>query len=134
VERTVTLRNYSDYPDLADRWSRFGSPKMVTVEVDGPAQVTIGTEAVYEIYVTNEDAPYPSAELVSVNWLLFDKAGDLVASGAATLVEDGLYQVTLTSDVTQQLAAGGNKLEIAVSSKLVSVPGLGAYEFVSVAP
>lgn len=134
VERTITLVNNSNYPDLADRWSRFGSPKLVTVEVDGPAQVTIGTEAVYDVYVTSADAPYPSAELASVNWLLFDKAGDLIASGAATLVEDGLYQITLTSDVTQQLAAGGNKLEIAVSSKLVSVPGLGAYEFVSVAP
>jgi peptide/nickel transport system substrate-binding protein len=134
VERTVTLKNNSNYPDLADRWTRFGAPKLLTVELDGPAQVTIGTEAVFDIFVTNENAPYPSAELASVNWLLFDKGGNLIDTGAAALVEEGLYQVTLTSGITQLLAAGGNKLEIAVSSKLVSVPGLGAYEFVTVAP
>jgi peptide/nickel transport system substrate-binding protein len=134
VERSVTLKNNPDYPDLADRWSRFGSPKMVTVELDGPAQVTIGTEAVFNVYVTNNDVPYPSAELASVNWLLFDKGGNLITIGQATLVSDGEYSVTLTGDVTNQLTAGGNKLEIAVSSKLVSVPGLGAYEFVTVAP
>jgi peptide/nickel transport system substrate-binding protein len=134
VERTVTLKNNPDYPDLADRWSRFGSPKLVTVEVDGPAQVAIGTEAVFSVYVTNNDVPYPSADLAGVNWLLFDKGGNLVATGQAALVSDGEYAVTLTADITSKLTAGGNKLEIAVSSKLVSVPGLGAYEFVAVAP
>jgi peptide/nickel transport system substrate-binding protein len=134
VERTVTLKQYADYPDLADRWSRFGSPKLVTVEVDGPAQVAIGSEAVFSVYVTNNDEPYPSADLSGVKWLLFDKGGSLVATGDATLISDGEYSVTLTSDVTSKLTAGGNKLEIAVSSKLVSVPGLGAYEFVTFAP
>lgn len=134
VERTISLKNFANHPDLSDRWSRFGSPKMVTVDVDGPAQVTIGTEAVFEVYVTNEDAPYPSAELASVNWLLFDKSGNLIASDAAELVEDGLYEVTLGAEITEQLTTGGNKIEIAVASKLVSVPGLGAYEFVTVAP
>jgi len=57
-----------------------------------------------------------------------------VASGEAALAEEGLYQVVLSPEVTQQLTAGGNKIEIAVSSKLVSVPGLGSYEFVTVAP
>ncbi len=134
VERTITLQNNSAYPDLADRWSRFGAPKMVTVDVDGPAQVTIGTEAVFDIFVTFEDAPYPSAEIASVNWLLFDKSGALAGTGAATLVEDGLYQVTISAELSGVLEAGGNKLEIAVGSKVVSVPGLGAYEFVTVAP
>ena len=134
VERTITLKNNLDYPDPSDRWSRFGSPKLVTVELDGPAQVVSGTEAVFTIYLTNNDLPYPSADLYSVNWLLFDKSGTLAAIGEASLVKDGEYSVTLPADVTGKLASGGNKLEIAVSSKLVSVPGLGSYEFVTVAP
>jgi peptide/nickel transport system substrate-binding protein len=134
VERTVTLKNNSDYVDLADRWSLFGSPKLVNVEMDGPAQLTIGAEGTYSIYVTNNDTPYPSAEIASVNWLLFDKGGNLVTTGQASLVSDGEYSIVLTPEVTNKLTAGGNKLEVAVISSLVSVPGLGSYEFVTVAP
>jgi len=36
--------------------------------------------------------------------------------------------------VTGDLEAGANKIEIAASSKLIAVPGLGSYEFVTVAP
>jgi peptide/nickel transport system substrate-binding protein len=134
TEKVVTLKQNTAYPFLSDRWSNFGAPKIAVVEIEGDAQVTIGSEAVYDVYVTFEGEPYPASDIASVNWLLFNSAGELAGKAPATLVEDGHYQVTLSADVTGALAAGANKLEIAVGSKLVALPGLGALEFVTVAP
>jgi peptide/nickel transport system substrate-binding protein len=132
VEKSMTFLHNPDYPFLADRWSIFGVPKVATVDITGPAEVTIGDEAEFEIAVTFEGEAYPANELASVNWLLFNAAGELATKGPAVLVEDGTYTVTLPADVTGQLTEGANRLEIAVASKLVALPGLGALEFVTV--
>ena len=55
----------------------------------------------------------------------------MVASGDAELVSEGLYEVFLPADLTAQLEAGGSKLTIAVSSKVVSLPAFTtSYNFV----
>ena len=59
------------------------------------------------------------------------RSGERAASGNATAVEDGLWQVELGSDVTAGLDAGSNRLEVVVVSKLVALPSLGSYEFVT---
>jgi hypothetical protein len=66
-----------------------------------------------------------------VKYLLFDAKGALVATGEAEAVSDGQFLVTLPADVTSKLEAGSNKLEIAVVSKLVSIPSFAAFEFVT---
>jgi peptide/nickel transport system substrate-binding protein len=131
VEKVVTLKQNTAYPYLSDRWARFGAPKMITVAIDGAAQATIGEDATFDVYLTYANDPYPADELNSVKWLLFDATGALASQGDAELVEDGHYTVTVP---TADLAAGSNRLEIASASKLVAVPGLGAFEFVTVAP
>jgi peptide/nickel transport system substrate-binding protein len=131
IENTLTLSRNENYPDAADRWSGFGTPKLSTVEVDGAGQVKIGDEAKFDVYITFGEEPYPNAELGVVKYLLFDAKGALVATGEAEAVSDGQFLVTLPADVTSKLEAGSNKLEIAVVSKLVSIPSFAAFEFVT---
>jgi len=132
VEGTLTLERFEDYPDPANRWERFAEPKIGEVELDGPGQVTIGEEAVYDAYVEFEGEPYPQDEISRVAWLLFDATNTLVASGDAEAVADGQYQVVLPADVTSQLTAGSNRLEVAVSSSVVSIPFFSSVDFVTV--
>jgi hypothetical protein len=56
----------------------------------------------------------------------------VAASGEATPVEDGHYQVTLASDVTSKLPAGASRVEIAVVPIPVAVPSFTSLDFVVV--
>jgi peptide/nickel transport system substrate-binding protein len=130
TEGTVTIQYNPEYPDLSNRWDRFGSPMMATAEIDGPAQVAAGEEAAFDIYVTYNDAPYPSADIATVKYLVFDATGALVTQGDAAMVEEGKYGATLGADVTGAFTSGAYKLEVAVASKAVSIPAFAAWEFV----
>ncbi|MBO9369491.1 MAG: ABC transporter substrate-binding protein [Chloroflexi bacterium] len=132
--RTVLLKRNEAYPDPAEKWAGFGVPKVAVVELEGPSQVTKGQEAKYDVYVTFEEEPYPSDEIASVVYLIFDSQGNLLAKGDAAMVAEGQYQVVLSGDVTSKFPAGAAKLEVAVASKVVSIPAYGTLEFVVVAP
>jgi peptide/nickel transport system substrate-binding protein len=131
VEGTVTLKHFADYPDMADRWAGFGEPKMVTASVDGPGIVKAGEEAAFDVLVTFEEEAYPADEIQSVVYWVTDATGALVAQGEAEAVEDGKYAVVLGADVTGALTSGANVLNVAVASKVVSVPAFATFEFVS---
>ncbi len=128
VEGSVVLARNENYPDPADKWARFAAPKIAVVDLTGPASVTVGEEAVFDVFVTYNDAPYPQAEIAAVKFLLFDATNTLVAKGDATFVSDGQYKITLP---TTGLAAGSNKLEVAVTSIVVSIPSFSSFEFVT---
>ncbi|MEJ5240033.1 MAG: ABC transporter substrate-binding protein [Anaerolineales bacterium] len=132
TEKSVVLKRFADFPDTADKWARFGEPKIATVSVDGPAQVKAGESATFDVAVTFKGEPYPANELASVKYLLFDANNNLVAKGDATFVSDGKYQVVLSADVTKGLTAGTNKLEVVVASNLVSIPSFQSIQFVTV--
>ncbi|MEW5869027.1 MAG: ABC transporter substrate-binding protein [Chloroflexota bacterium] len=131
VEGTLMLQRNPEYPDMADKWSGFGAPKFATAEIDGPGQVTIGSEVTFDVYVTYNEEPYPQNEIANVKYLVFDAKGALVDTGEATAVADGQYQVVLSADITSKLEAGANKLEIAISPLVVSIPTFVSYEFVT---
>jgi peptide/nickel transport system substrate-binding protein len=131
VEKTLTVTRYQDYPDAANKWDRFGVAPLAVVELDGPGRVTIGQEAAFDVFVTFADAPYAAADIAEVKFLVFDATGALVATGAGELVEDGYYTVTIDAETSAKLAEGSNKLEVAVVSKLVSLPTFSAFEFVT---
>jgi hypothetical protein len=63
TEKTLVLRYFPDYPDASDRWSNYGEPKVAEVELDGPGSVTIGQEAVFDVYVTFKSEPYLNADV-----------------------------------------------------------------------
>jgi peptide/nickel transport system substrate-binding protein len=131
VEGQAVLSHYAAHPDLASRYSAFTEPAFPVVEIDGPARVTIGEEAVFDVFVDVFDGPYPADDIEAVNYLVFDASGALVAEGAAEAAEDGVWEVVLTPDVTGGLAEGSNRLDIVVVSKLVAIPALSSYEFVT---
>jgi len=131
VEGQAVLSQYAAHPDLASRFASFAAPATPVVEVDGPARVTIGEEAAFDVFVDLADGPYPMADIDAINYLVFDANGALVAQGTAEGVEDGAWQVVLGSDVTGALAEGSNRLDIVAVSKLVAIPTLASYEFVT---
>jgi hypothetical protein len=93
--------------------------------------VTIGQAAEFNVTVMFKDEAYPAAEIATVAYLVFNAKGELAGKGTAEAVADGQYKVTLTEDLTKTLEAGSNKLEVAVVSKVVSVPAFGVFEFVT---
>jgi peptide/nickel transport system substrate-binding protein len=131
VEGTVLLGHNSNYIDAADKWSQFSEPMLADVEVDGPGQVTIGEEATFDVFVTFQGEPYPADMILEVKWLLYDATGALAATGVAENVAEGQYAIPMTADQTGALEAGSNKIEVAVVSKVVSIPTFGTFEFVT---
>ncbi len=131
VEKTLVLKNNGYFTDAADKWATFGTPKIAEVEIDGAAQVTIGSEATFDVFVSFEGAPYAQADIKQVKYLLYNAQGEIVQVGEATFVADGQYSVTLPADVTSTLEAGSNKLEVAVVPLVVSVPTFFTFEFIT---
>jgi peptide/nickel transport system substrate-binding protein len=134
TEKTLTLKHYDAYPDLADRWSGFGSPKIAAVTLDGPAQVTIGQEAEFTVSVMLNDKPYPQADIKSVKFLVFDANNNIVAVAPAEAVSDGQYLVKLTKEITDKLVSGSNKLTVSVVPIPVAIPTFSSINFVTLAP
>lgn len=132
TEKTLTLKSNPNYPDLADRWSNFGVPKFADATLDGPAQVKVGSPATFDVTVTYQGSPYPQAQIKQVKYLLYDATGAVVTSGDATAVADGHYQVVLSADQTSKLAAGSDKVEVAVVPLPVAVPTFTSLDFVTV--
>ncbi|MGC9348007.1 MAG: ABC transporter substrate-binding protein, partial [Anaerolineae bacterium] len=132
VEGTLILANNPNYPDNADRWAGFAEPPIPAVELDGPGQVEIGEEAMYDVFVDLEEGvPYPADEISLAKFLVFDATGELAITGDATAVEDGYWQVTLTEDMTGKLEAGSNQLAVIVVSKNALVPVRRTLDFVT---
>lgn len=131
VEGQAVLAHFDAHPDPANRWAGFGEPPLAVVEMDGPSRVAPGEEAVFDIFVDYFAGPYAVDDIVQVTYLLFDATGAQVEAGAAEAVEDGLWQVTLSAETTEALEAGSNRLEVVVVSKLVAIPSLGSYQFVT---
>ncbi|HSM56939.1 MAG TPA: ABC transporter substrate-binding protein [Candidatus Sulfomarinibacteraceae bacterium] len=131
VEGNVILERNPNFPDPADRWSQFAEAPLAEVEVDGPGNVTAGQEAVFDVFVDFEGEPYPVEDIASVTYLLFDATGEMVATGDAEAVEDGLWEIVLSSDTTEALEAGSTRLEVVVASNVVALPSLATFEFVT---
>ncbi len=132
TEKTLTLKTNPEYPDPSDRWERFGEPKLADAVLDGPAQVKIGQEAVFDVTVSFEGKPYESSDIKRVLYLLYDEKGAVVATGDATSVADGKYQVVLSPATTGKLAEGAARLEIAVLPVPVLNPTFTLVDFVTV--
>jgi peptide/nickel transport system substrate-binding protein len=95
-------------------------------------QVQIGSSATFDVEVTFKGEPYAVKDIDFVKFLVFDAQGQLALVGEAQAVHDGLWRVALSPEQTAQLAAGGNRLEVIVVSKLVSIPSTDETTFVTV--
>ena len=131
VEGTLILQYNPDFPDMADRWDAFSGAPIPEVVLDGPGNVTIGEEFKYDVYVTLNEEPYAMDEISIGKFLVFDATGELVHVGDAEAVEDGLWSVTLTSEITGALEAGSNTLAVVVVSSRALVPVREELQFVT---
>ncbi len=132
TEKSAVLKNYADFPDLANRWASFSAPKMAAAQLDGPAQVKAGDTATFDISVTFNGNPYLQSDVKQVKYLVYDSTNAVVTSGAATAVADGHWQVMLGPDVTSKFTAGSYKLEVAVVPIPVAVAAFTSIDFVAV--
>ncbi|MCE9644764.1 MAG: ABC transporter substrate-binding protein [Chloroflexi bacterium] len=132
TEKSLVLKQNADFVDLSDRWSVFSEPKLATTVLDGPGQVKVGEEAVFDATVTFKDKPYPQSDIQKVKYILYDATGAVVVVGDATAVADGQYQVTLTSEQTAKLQTGSARLEVAVVPIPVAVPSFTSFDFVAI--
>jgi peptide/nickel transport system substrate-binding protein len=131
VEGTIIMQRNPNHPDMADRWAQFAMAPIPDVLVDGPGEVAAGDEAVFDVFVDFQGEPYINADLDMVTYLVFDATGALASKGDAVAVEDGYFQVILSSDVTAELTAGSNKLAVIAVSKNALLPVLETFEFVT---
>jgi peptide/nickel transport system substrate-binding protein len=131
VEGTLILQHFDQYPDMADRWSQFTAAPIPVVTVDGPGNVGIGDEAVFDIFVDFEGEPYPNEDLSQVSFLVFDATGQLAFSGEAEVAGDGYFQAVLSEDMTGELEAGSNQLAAIVVSERALIPVRETFDFVT---
>jgi peptide/nickel transport system substrate-binding protein len=132
TEKSLVLKQNKDFADTSDRWALFSEPKLAEAVLDGPGQVKAGEEAVFDATLTFNDQPYPQSDVQKVKYILYDATGTVAGVGDATAVEDGHYQVTLSSDVTSKLPSGAARLEIAAVLIPVAVPSFTSIDFVAV--
>ena len=131
VEKMVQLKRFEDYPDPSDKWEIFGAPAIADVDISGPRRVPRGSEATFDVEVTLHGAPYPVESIMDVVYLVFDPRGNLLFTGDAEAIEDGLWRLKLSTEDTMKLLVGVNKLEVAVTSVLTAIPSFDSTEFVA---
>lgn len=119
----IVIKAFREHPDKADKWARFGEPKTPEISVSGPSTIVQGLVSEFSIEVTYEGEPYETADMEFVKYLMIDPTGQVAAVGTATSVADGEWKIILSAADTSILPAGSNEIEIAASSKLVSIPG-----------
>jgi len=132
TEQVATVSYNPDYPFASDRWAAFGAPKLAEVVVEGEGSVVLGSEVVFDVYVTFEGEAYPDADITRVFGLLYDSTGSIVSEIEAVLVEDGHYTITVPADVSAEMVAGASKLEAVVVPSVVAVPAFVSFEFVTI--
>jgi peptide/nickel transport system substrate-binding protein len=131
VEGTIILRHNPDYPDLATRWDRWTTAPLPEVFLDGPGSVTLGGEAIFDLFVTFQDQPYPVGDIDMVKFLIVDASGELAYAGEGQAVEDGHWQAVLSADLTAALGAGSNRFAAIVVSKRAVIPVSETVQFVT---
>jgi peptide/nickel transport system substrate-binding protein len=132
VEKIVVLRKSQLFTDPADKWVRFVEPRIADVEVSGPRMVKVGSDVEFQVQVSFQGKPYPAQDIEFVRYLLFDARGELVELGNAESVREGVWRVALNSKQTARLALGSNRLEAAVTSRVVALPSFRSFRFVTV--
>lgn len=129
--KTALVKTNPDFPDLADRWAAFSTPPLAEAILDGPAQVTGGTETAFTLTVTTLDGePYPAADVKEVKFLVYNDQNETVFVGEGQPgAADGEYTLTIPADT--ELSAGAGKIEAAVVLVPAAIPAFASLEFVA---
>ncbi|MCX6039268.1 MAG: ABC transporter substrate-binding protein, partial [Chloroflexi bacterium] len=130
----AVIKNNADYMDLADRWSKFGVAPLAEAALDGPAQVKIGSETVFNATLTmkSDGSAYKTADIKEVKFLVYDATGATVYVGVGVAVagEDGKFTLTIPADVASTLVAGSGRIEVAAVLIPVAIPAFTSLDYV----
>lgn len=130
VESTAVLKRNEAYPDAADRWDIFAEPMVAEVEVEGPARLSPGQDADFDVWVTFDGEAYPQDLIADVTFLVISAAGEVALTGDAEFVADGLYEIRLTADDIAGLPVGAGQLAAIVVPIPVAKPTMETVSFV----
>ena len=128
---SAVVKNNPNYVDTADRWSKFGLAPLAVAAVDGPAQVKIGAESVFNVTLTmkSDGSPYANSDVKAVKFLIYDASGATVYVGAGVAAGDGKYTLTVPADVTSKLVAGTGRIEAAAVLIPVAIPAFSTLDY-----
>ncbi|MDI9472150.1 MAG: ABC transporter substrate-binding protein [Tissierellia bacterium] len=129
--KSLVMAHFADYPDPADRWDRYSEPMIADVDIEGPAQVTAGEEATFDVFVTFNGEPYKVDDISKVKFLVYDAENNVVLISDAEAVEDGKYAINLSAEDTGKFGDGATKIEVAVVSLVVAQPTFQTIEFIT---
>lgn len=132
VQKIVVIRRSELFSDSAQKWVRFVEPRIAEVEVSGPRMAKIGSAVEFQVEVSFQGEPYPSADVEFVRFLLFNARGELVELANAEAVRDGVWRIVLSSKQSARLPLGSNRLEVVVTSRVVALPSFKTFRFVTV--
>ncbi|NLL43984.1 MAG: ABC transporter substrate-binding protein [Firmicutes bacterium] len=131
TEKVVHLKRYENYSERADKFAMFDQPRIAEAEVTGPSRVRAGNEVAFEVEVTFEGEPYAMEFIQEVKYIVLDATGAVAASGYATPIADGLFEIVLTAEQTEALPIGSNTVEAIVLPTLVASATFGQHTFVT---
>jgi hypothetical protein len=103
--------------------------------LDGPAQLKIGEEAVFNVTVTykSNGEAYPTSNIKELKFLLYNDKGETVYVGEGVAAgEDGQYTLTIPADVSSKLVAGSGRIEVATVLVPVAIPAFTSQDYVVV--
>ncbi len=129
--KSLVMAHFDQYPDYADRWSKYAAPMIAEVEIEGPAEVVGGQEAEFKVHVSFQGIPYKLTDISMVKFLVYDAANKVVKIDQAEGVEDGEYVIKFTGEDTKLFGAGASKIEVAVIPLVVAQPTFGTHEFIT---
>jgi hypothetical protein len=87
---------------------------------------------VFQVQISFKGKPYAAKDLEFVRYMLFDSRGELLELANPEPAGDGTWRVVLSPKQTARLASGSNRLELAVTSRLVALPSFRTFRFVTV--
>lgn len=120
---TLTLSNFDRYIDPAAKWPDFTGSRQASVKIEGPDTVARGVHAVFGATVSLEadGGLYPADQIQSVKYIVYDADGLAAWHGEGSMVQQGMYNITLEYKEIANLKSGTCRLEVVV----VPVSGAG---------
>jgi peptide/nickel transport system substrate-binding protein len=127
----IVLNRFADYAFDLDKFMVFAKPKLAELSVSGPATVKIGSEAVFNVGITNQGEAYPANEIATVSYIVIDGAGKIGFSGDAVVTGNGSATITLPAAQTAKLVAGSSRLEVICTVTPVALMSTGYTTFIA---
>ncbi|MEM2738703.1 MAG: ABC transporter substrate-binding protein [Candidatus Bathyarchaeia archaeon] len=123
TEKQVIIKANRNHPDKADKWAGFLEPKIPEVSITAPATVTQQLPANFTINISFKGQAYEMANIEFVKYLVLSSKGEVIVSGNAEPVANGVWRVSLSSGDTSKIPVGSSTIQVFAASKLASIPG-----------